>query len=80
MGVWQSPGAGGGDNSTLHLLDEQTFEAMDRFTLDATEQGCSICTARFADDPTDYVALGTAYVLPEEPEPSKVCILLLLLM
>ena len=48
------------------------MEQVDSFQLDSQEAACSMCTVSFADDPTEYFAVGTAYVLPEEPEPTKV--------
>lgn len=33
---------------------------------------CSISSLTFANDPTQYYIVGTAFVLPEEMEPSKV--------
>ena len=56
---------------TVRLMDDQTFETMDAFSLDPSEVGCSVCTISFADDPAEYFAVGTAYVLPEEAEPTK---------
>ena len=52
-------------------MDDQTMEQVDSFRLDSLEAACSMCTVSFADDPTEYFAVGTAYVLPEEPEPTK---------
>lgn len=40
-------------------------------------QGCSLISGSFADDPTAYYILGTAYAYAEEPEPSKGRILVL---
>ena len=52
-------------------MDDQTFETMDQFSLDPSEVGCSLCTISFADDQAEYFVVGTAYVLPEEAEPTK---------
>lgn len=47
------------------------MEQVDRFELDPKEAACSTCTVSFADDNTVYFAVGTAFVLQDEPEPSK---------
>lgn len=67
-----------GTPDQLLLMDDQTMEQVDRFELDLTEAVCSMCTVTFAEDPQVYFAVGTAYVLDEEPEPSKVwlCVLM----
>lgn len=61
-----------GSPDQLLLMDDQTMEQVDNFQLDTQEAACSMCSVTFADDPTEYFAVGTAYVLPEEPEPTKV--------
>ena len=38
---------------------------------DLYENACSIMTCRFADDPTEYFVVGTAYAMPDDPEPVK---------
>ena len=50
----------------------QTYETVDRVELDAYEQGCSLISVSFADDPNAYYAMGSAQVIADEPEPSKV--------
>ncbi|KAG6496539.1 hypothetical protein ZIOFF_044406 [Zingiber officinale] len=55
----------------IRLLDDQTFEFMSIFPLDSYEYGCSIISCSFSDDNNAYYCVGTAYVLPEENEPSK---------
>ncbi len=65
-------GADDGSPDVLHLLDDQTMEETDLFRLDPQESACSLCTVTFTDDPTPYFAVGTAYVNPEESEPSRV--------
>ncbi|XP_074558641.1 DNA damage-binding protein 1a [Curcuma longa] len=55
----------------IRLLDDQTFEYMSIFPLDSYEYGCSIISCSFSDDNNAYYCVGTAYVLPEENEPSK---------
>jgi hypothetical protein len=56
----------------VRLLDDQTFETLDRFQLDSMEVCCSISSMSFADDPTIYYVVGSAISIPEEPEPTKV--------
>lgn len=53
-------------------MDDQTFEVNDQYSLDRAETCCSLCTVAFADDGNDYFAVGTAYVIADESEPSKV--------
>ncbi|GLT64999.1 hypothetical protein SLA2020_374570 [Shorea laevis] len=63
-----------GEESEMHfirLLDDQTFEFISTYSLDAYEYGCSIHSCSFSDDSNVYYCVGTAYVLPEETEPSK---------
>ena len=57
----------------MRLLDDQTYETVDRFQLDPNELACSICSTSFADDPGVYYAVGTALTEPEESEPNKAC-------
>ncbi|OMO75054.1 hypothetical protein CCACVL1_16354, partial [Corchorus capsularis] len=62
------------DESEMHfirLLDDQTFEFISTYPLDTFEYGCSILSCSFQDDPNVYYCVGTAYVLPEENEPTK---------
>ncbi|GLT67385.1 hypothetical protein SLA2020_396990 [Shorea laevis] len=63
-----------GEESEMHfirLLDDQTFEFISTYALDAYEYGCSILSCSFSDDSNVYYCVGTAYVIPEENEPSK---------
>lgn len=55
----------------IRLLDDQTFEFISTYPLDTFEYGCSILSCSFSDDNNVYYCVGTAYVLPEENEPSK---------
>ncbi|XP_078433681.1 DNA damage-binding protein 1a-like [Wolffia australiana] len=55
----------------VRLLDDQTFDFISTYALDSYEYGCSILSCSFADDNNTYYCVGTAYVLPEEPEPNK---------
>lgn len=56
----------------IRLLDDQTFEFISTYALDTFEYGCSILSCSFSDDCNVYYCVGTAYVLPEENEPTKV--------
>ena len=64
--------AGADGRDALRLVDDQTFETLDRFTLDAYELTCSLTSLQFAEDPKWYYVMGTAYAHPDEDEPSKV--------
>ncbi|GAB2241606.1 hypothetical protein Droror1_Dr00018381 [Drosera rotundifolia] len=55
----------------IRLLDDQTFEFVSTYALDTYECGCSILSCFFSDDANVYYCVGTAYVLPEENEPTK---------
>lgn len=68
------------EDSEMHLirlLDDQTFEFISTYPLDTFEYGCSILSCSFSDDNNVYYCVGTAYVLPEENEPTKVMLALL---
>ncbi|CAD7703040.1 unnamed protein product, partial [Ostreobium quekettii] len=64
--------------SYFRIFDDETFEVEDSITLDANETGCQVASIKFADDPTAYFVVGTAYVLPDEKEPSRGRILVVL--
>ncbi|KAG0461871.1 hypothetical protein HPP92_020347 [Vanilla planifolia] len=69
------------DETEIHfvrLLDDQTFEVVSTYQLDTFECGCSIISCSFSDDNNVYYCVGTAYVLPEENEPTKGRILVFL--
>ncbi|KAG5515910.1 hypothetical protein RHGRI_036826 [Rhododendron griersonianum] len=55
----------------IRLLDDQTFEFISTYALDQYEYACSILSCSFSDDGNVYYCVGTAYVMPEENEPSK---------
>jgi DNA damage-binding protein 1 len=61
----------GETNESNHILlfDGQTFETIHDFKLDIREEGLSITSCTFSN--RDYIVVGTAYVLPEEDEPTK---------
>ena len=60
----------------VRLLDDQTFENVTSYQLDAYENGCSIMSCSFTDDSNVYICVGTAYVIPEESEPTKVTVVI----
>ncbi|PSS29021.1 DNA damage-binding protein [Actinidia chinensis var. chinensis] len=62
----------------IRLLDDQTFDFISTYPLDQYEYGCSILSCSFSDDFNVYYCVGTAYVMPEENEPSKGRILVFL--
>ncbi|RXH98908.1 hypothetical protein DVH24_011233 [Malus domestica] len=55
----------------IRLLDDQSFDLITYYQLDAFEYACSILSCSFSDDINVYYCVGTAYVLPEENEPTK---------
>ncbi|GJW54584.1 DNA damage-binding protein 1 [Tanacetum coccineum] len=62
------------EDSEMHfirLLDDQTFDFISSYSLDQFEYGCSILSCSFSDDNNAYYCVGTAYVMPEENEPTK---------
>ncbi|KAG6407151.1 hypothetical protein SASPL_130135 [Salvia splendens] len=62
------------DDSEMHfvrLLDDQTFDFISTYPLDQFECGCSVLSCSFSDDNNVYYCVGTAYVMPEENEPTK---------
>lgn len=56
----------------VRLLDDQSFDIISTYGLDAYEYACSVLSCSFAEDSNVYYCIGTAYVLPEENEPTKV--------
>ena len=57
----------------LRLIDDQTFETLDMLPLQRYEMAISCLSLSFAEDPAPYYIVGTAYAIPDEQEPSKVC-------
>ena len=56
----------------VRLLDDTTFEMHARYPLQHQESACSILWTSFAgDDGGPLLVVGTAYVLPDEPEPTS---------
>ena len=67
------------EKNFLRLLDDTTFEPLHSYPLDAYEIGLSITTVKFEggnnsssskSNKNEYVVLGTAYALDDEPEPA----------
>ncbi|XP_051128213.1 DNA damage-binding protein 1-like [Andrographis paniculata] len=56
---------------SIRLLDDQTFMCKSTFALDEFECGYSILSCSFSSDDCVYYCVGTAYVVPEETEPTK---------
>jgi DNA damage-binding protein 1 len=50
--------------------------ALQQISLEGNEVGSAVTSMTFADDPTPYFVVGTAFVDPNEPEPSRGRILL----
>ncbi|EFJ23079.1 hypothetical protein SELMODRAFT_151061 [Selaginella moellendorffii] len=68
---YSNPNGEDHESHFVKLLDDQTFEVLGSYNLDTFENGCTIITCSFTDDPATYYCVGTAYALPEENEPSK---------
>ena len=60
------------EGSCVRLLDDATFETADRYQLEPYEQACAAASMSFAEDTASYYAIGTAFAIPEETEPTKV--------
>ncbi|KAM5587538.1 hypothetical protein ABKV19_006127 [Rosa sericea] len=71
-------GAEDSETHFIRLLDDQSFDLVTYYQLDAFEYACSILSCSFSDDSNVYYCVGTAYVLPEENEPTKGRILVFL--
>ncbi len=65
-------GAGGEPFDALRLMDDQTFELMDSFDLGPDEWIFSLADMTLGGSPPSYYVMGTAYVLENELEPTKV--------
>ena len=59
-------------SDTVRLVDDQTFEMLDRYCLDPMELGSCICSMSFAEDESTYYVVGSAYTEPDESESKKV--------
>ncbi|VVB12240.1 unnamed protein product [Arabis nemorensis] len=69
--VRNHPSAEESEMHFVRLLDDQTFDFLSTYPLDAFEYGCSILSCSFTDDKNAYYCVGTAYVLPKENGPTK---------
>ncbi|TPX39150.1 hypothetical protein SeLEV6574_g07407 [Synchytrium endobioticum] len=64
------------ERSFLKILDDQTFDLIDTFELQQFEMPESITIVSFINDPQPTFAVGTAFAVPTEAEPSRGRILL----
>ncbi len=56
----------------IRLLDDLSFECHSYVQLLPDEGPCSVATVRFANDSAnEYYVIGTAFALPDEPEPTS---------
>eukprot|EP00756_Hemistasia_phaeocysticola_P066384 Hpha_TRINITY_DN9199_c1_g1::TRINITY_DN9199_c1_g1_i1::g.94451::m.94451/K10610/DDB1; DNA damage-binding protein 1 len=75
----QGPGEATEEGELHHvrLLRKHTYEQVASIPLDRSEHGMSVISVVFADDPAEYIAVGTAYVNELQPEPQAGRILVL---
>ena len=59
-------------SDTVRLVDDQTFEMLDRFGLEPMELGVSAASMAFAENDRSYYVIGTAFTEPDEAESKKV--------
>jgi len=59
------------DSSFFRLIDDKIFEVMDSFKLEKFETGCAIMNMNLSAGKSSCYVVGTAFVLPDESEPSK---------
>lgn len=59
----------------VRLLDSNSFDTLSKYQLEPAEEACSIATCTLAGQ--EVYAVGTAYVLPDQEEPTRGRILLL---
>nr|QDO16372.1 DNA damage-binding protein 1 [Lingulodinium polyedra] len=55
--------------ASLHFVHGRSLEVLQCIRLEPHEQVSSLCTVLFEGDPVEYVAVGTAFVYCDEPEP-----------
>jgi DNA damage-binding protein 1 len=55
----------------LKLFDDTTFESLHSLELEDAEQALALVSMQFLDDDTEYVIVGSSFVLEDEEEPSK---------
>eukprot|EP01080_Neovahlkampfia_damariscottae_P007699 gene7699-12165_t len=59
------------ENQYVKIFDGQTHEVLNEYQLDKTECASSSMNLKFKDDDKEYFVVGTAYVNPDEIEPTK---------
>ncbi|GKD60278.1 DNA damage-binding protein 1 isoform X2 [Tanacetum coccineum] len=59
------------EDSEMHFIRLLDDDFISSYSLDQFEYGCSILSCSFSDDNNAYYCVGTAYVMPEENEPTK---------
>ena len=63
----------------VQFFDESSMQQLFHYDLDVLEQGISCAVVVFEGAAQEYFVVGTAHVVPEEHEPSKVSLFLLFL-
>ncbi|CAK0750170.1 hypothetical protein CVIRNUC_001969 [Coccomyxa viridis] len=58
-------------SDTVRLVDDQTFEMLDRHSLEPMELAVSVSSMAFTDDSAVYYLVGTAFTEPDEAESKK---------
>jgi DNA damage-binding protein 1 len=58
------------ESSYVRLLDDLQFECHSYVALQQWEGACSVASVRFAGAEDEYFVVGTAFALPDEPEPT----------
>jgi DNA damage-binding protein 1 len=66
-----SEGGGYIEKCFLKLFDDTTFELLHSLELEDAEQALALVCMKFLEDDTEYVVVGSSYVLEDEEEPSK---------
>jgi DNA damage-binding protein 1 len=60
------------ETNFVRLFDDQTFETLDTYKLQAYESGCSIVSMSFPESNNAvFYVVGTAFALPTEEEPTR---------
>jgi len=62
--------------ASLHFVDGRTLQISQTLRMEPHEQVASMAPVIFEGSATEYLAVGTAYVFPDEPEPLRGRILL----
>lgn len=63
--------ARGGGRNAVRIIDCQAFDIRASFDLAPQEFTCSCVSASFQGDATEYYVIGTAFIRPQEKEPSE---------